>query len=429
MQIIYHLMWLFLIYSFTGWILETIVAAAKQKRFVNRGVINGPFCIIYGIAAVILTVVGRELRGIWLFIGCVIVTALIEFVAGHLVEKLYHEKWWNYSNLPMNLDGYISVPTSLFWGLLGFLIMQFGNNFLLKIYSMIPSLAINIVIIILMGIIILDGTASTILLIGRGKRMERWKATDEWLDSVSNKLGGKIYTLIDARINHAYPEIQSKPKEEINTAVFASGCGFYKVVMLFFIGAFLGDVIETIFCRITMGEWMSRSSVVWGPFSIVWGLAIAFVTAFFYKYRNSSVVFLFFLGTFLGGAYEYVCSVFTEIVFGKVFWDYSNIPYNLGGRINLLYCFFWGFAAVIWFRGVYRVVSGLIERIPKKIGKIFTWVFLIFMICNVAVSSMALVRYDARGNGKIAENQMEKYLDQNFPDERMQKIYPNALNR
>lgn len=47
----------------------------------------------------------------------------------------------------------------------------------------------------------------------------------------------------------------------------------------------------------------------------------------------------FYCRYILGGAYEYVCSVFTEIVFGKVFWDYSKIPFNLGGRINLLYCF------------------------------------------------------------------------------------------
>ena len=74
---------------------------------------------------------------------------------------------------------------------------------------------------------------------------------------------------------------------------------------------------------------MSRSSVVWGDFSIVWGLAIAAVTALLYKYRNRSQQFLFWMGTFLGGAYEYICSVFTEIVFGTVFWDYSDIPFNL----------------------------------------------------------------------------------------------------
>lgn len=72
------------------------------------------------------------------------------------------------------------------------------------------------------------------------------------------------------------------------------------------------------------------------------GLAIAIATALLYKDREKPDRHIFIVGTFLGGAYEYVCSVFTEIVFGKVFWDYSKIPFNLGGRINLLYCFFWG---------------------------------------------------------------------------------------
>ena len=84
---------------------------------------------------------------------------------------------------------------------------------------------------------------------------------------------------------------------------------------------------------------MSRSSLVWGPFSIVWGLAIALVTQVLYKYKDRSAFWLFGMGTLLGGAYEYLCSVFTELVFGKVFWDYSWMPFNLGGRINLLYCF------------------------------------------------------------------------------------------
>ena len=81
---------------------------------------------------------------------------------------------------------------------------------------------------------------------------------------------------------------------------------------------------------------MSRSSVVWGDFSIVWGLAIAAVTALLYKYRNRSQQFLFWMGTFLGGAYEYICSVFTEIVFGTVFWDYSDIRLTLAA--GLIFC-------------------------------------------------------------------------------------------
>lgn len=81
----------------------------------------------------------------------------------------------------------------------------------------------------------------------------------------------------------------------------------------------------------------------------------------------------------LGGAYEYLCSVFTEIVFGKVFWDYSEIPFNLGGRINLLYCFFWGIAAVVWIKKLYPHLSDWIEKIPKKVGIVLTWLLVAFM--------------------------------------------------
>ena len=173
---------------------------------------------------------------------------------------------------------------------------------------------------------------------------------------------------------------------------------------------------------------MSRSSVVWGPFSIVWGLAIAAATLLLYKYRNRPDSFLFIAGTLLGGAYEYLCSVFTEIVFGKVFWDYSKIPFNLGGRINLLYCFFWGIAAVVWIKLLYPRFSFLIEKIPVKCGKILTWILIVFMCCNVIVSCMALVRSDQRTQGVEAQSGWQKTMDERFDDERLQKIYPNAIN-
>ena len=176
-----------------------------------------------------------------------------------------------------------------------------------------------------------------------------------------------------------------------------------------------------------MGEWMSRSSVVWGPFSIVWGLAIAAATLMLYKYKDRSDGFLFLIGTGLGGAYEYLCSVFTEIVFGKVFWDYSDIPFNLGGRINLLYCFFWGIAAVVWFKLIYTRLSKVIEKIPVKFGKITTWILVVFMIANVLMSCFALTRYDQREKGIDAKQSWQVWLDKHYDDEKMMRIYPNAI--
>lgn len=423
----YELLWLFFVYAFLGWILETVAAAAKQKRFVNRGLINGPVCVIYGIAAALITINLSELRGFWLFLGSMIFATVIEWTAGHLIERMYHERWWDYGKMPWNLDGYICLPMSVLWGILGMLMMRWGNPVLTRIFQLCPATAGKAVIWVLSAILAVDITATLVIMTGRSRRMERWEAADAWLSGVSSRLGKWIFGHVDARIRKAYPQAKRQEVQEKEKTVFAYGCDFYKIVMLFFIGAFLGDITETIFCRITTGIWMSRSSVVWGPFSIVWGLAIAAVTALLYKYRERSEGFLFWMGTFLGGAYEYICSVFTELVFGTVFWDYSWMPFNLGGRINLLYCFFWGLAAVAWFKKLYPKLSLLIERIPIRTGKIVTWVLIVFMACNAAVSSMALIRYDERKQGISADTDWQQSMDERFPDARMERIYPNAL--
>ena len=214
---------------------------------------------------------------------------------------------------------------------------------------------------------------------GKSKNPERWIATDAGMDKISTKIAGKIAGSLEKRLKKAYPKarkIEEEIREENKEKIFCKRVRLYKIVMLFMIGAFLGDITETIFCRVTAGVWMSRSSVVWGPFSIVWGLAIALVTALLYKYKDKGDRFLFLTGTLLGGAYEYFCSVFTELVFGKVFWDYSKIPFNLGGRINLLYCFFWGIAAVVWFKILFPPVEKWIEKkILAVAGKILTWFY------------------------------------------------------
>ena len=108
----YELLWLFFAYSFAGWILETVAAAVKKRTFVNRGLVNGPLCVTYGAAAAAMTLSCRELSGFWLFAGIVILATLTQWIAGHVLEWLYHEKWWDYSGLPWNLDGYICVPAS-----------------------------------------------------------------------------------------------------------------------------------------------------------------------------------------------------------------------------------------------------------------------------------------------------------------------------
>ena len=110
-----------------------------------------------------------------------------------------------------------------------------------------------------------------------------------------------------------------------------------------------------------------------------------------------------------------------------MFWDYSKIPFNLGGRINLLYCFFWGIAAVVWMKVLYPRFSGWIEKIPKIFGTWMTWILLLFMIFDICLSGLALNRYTVRQTGEGIETAADGWLDTHFSDERMERIYPNAI--
>lgn len=420
---------IFFIYSFIGWIIETVWGILKHKRFTNKGLINGPFCIIYGISAVFITIFLSDLNGIWLFLFAMVWATVFEWISGHLIERLFHEKLWDYSDFKYHLEGYISVPSSLLWGILGYAGIRFFNPLINLVTTLFHNILGITVLVVLCVLLCIDVLASYMILYKRSKHIKEWTDTNNQFIELTNTLTGKIEYIIHKRIEKAYPN-SKKSVENANKSdtIFAYGCDFYKIIWLFMIGAFLGDITETIFCRITAGVWMSRSSVVWGPFSIVWGLAIALATLLLYKYKDKSDGFLFVFGTVLGGAYEYLCSVFTEICFGKVFWDYSKIPFNLGGRINLLYCFFWGIAAVVWLKKIYPVVSNLIEKIPMRTGKVLTWLMIVFMIVNMIVSSFAMIRYGQREQNIPATNKISEWLDEHYNDEKMIKIYPNALN-
>ena len=136
-----ELLWLFLLYSFLGWTLETAAGTIRQKRFVNRGFTTGPFCMVYGVAAVVMTAALQELRGsfLFLFLGCMVVGTAVEWFAGKLLERLNQKKWWDYSEKRWNFDGYICAQYSLLWGILGTVTVRWGDPLLAGLYRLLPS--------------------------------------------------------------------------------------------------------------------------------------------------------------------------------------------------------------------------------------------------------------------------------------------------
>lgn len=435
----YELLWLFLAYSFLGWCLEVSIAAIKRRHLINRGFLNAPFSTIYGTAAVAFALFLPDLEDslFFLFVGGMLIASFIEYWSGRTMERIFRRKWWDYSKYRWNLDGYVCLRYSLLWGISAVLLVKVANPLLLKLLTVIPPVIGTIILWCISGLLVADaiGTSAAILQLHHG--LGRITQISEDWQKLSESLGNALTRRIQKRMMNAYPNIELqhlleerekawKQKQEERKRVFAAGCGFYKLVSLFFIGAFLGDLVETVYCYVTSGVLMSRSSVVYGPFSIVWGLGCVMLTAILYQYRERDDRYIFFAGTVLGGAYEYVCSVFTELVFGTVFWDYSEIPFNLGGRINLLYCFFWGIVAVVWLKQIYPVLSGWIERIPVRAGVIGCNLLMLFMVFNMAVSGLALARYTVRQEQPEPKNQLEAVLDDSFPDSRIERVYPNV---
>lgn len=434
----YEICWFFFIFSFAGWAAEVCAAAFNRKKFINRGFVSGPFCPIYGTGAAAFAVFLPELRGniFFLFLGGAILASFIEFFTGAMLEKVFHRKWWDYSKKRFNFEGYICLDYTIVWGVSAVLLIYFVNPFLTTLIKLIPGLIGVILLWVLGSALVLDAVGTALAIWGMQKRMQQLSQLTEGMVQVSRLLENAITIRITRRMEKAFPtleagELKKQAGAEKETKEFAEGCSFYKLVSLFFIGAFLGDITETIFCLITTGRLMSRSSVVYGPFSIVWGLGCALLTAVLYRIRERSDSYIFVAGTLLGGAYEYICSVFTELVFGTVFWDYSEFRFNLGGRINLLYCFFWGIAAVVWMKFLYPILSKWIERLPRKKGTFLCNCMIVFMIFNCLISALALSRYEKRQRINFAVQQekaegIDAILDEHFPDERMERIYPNA---
>jgi len=428
-EVLLDLLWYFFIYSFAGWCLEVVFTACRKKKLVNKGFLNGPMCPVYGLCAVSITVLFHDLKDslFFLFLGSLVISTFIEFVTGHLLWVFFHQKWWDYSEHKFNADGYVCLDFSVFWGMFGMAVVLFLNPLLRPLISLIPELVSWVIILTITGLIVCDLIGTAVILLRLRKTPGRIEVINQNLEQVSSRLRDVITGPVERRMKKAYPQVDTnKPIEKKKAAVFAEGNSFYKLTALFFIGAFLGDIAETVFMFIKYGKIVSRSSVVYGPFSIVWGLGVVILSACLYRFRKRGVVSIFLVGTALGGTYEYACSVFTELVFGAIFWDYSKIPFNLGGRINLLYCFFWGIVAILWLKFLYPILSNLIEKIPAKAGKWMCNALILFMLFDVIVSAAALMRYQERQYEIEPSHAIEVFLDEHFPDERMKKIYPYA---
>jgi len=243
----------------------------------------------------------------------------------------------------------------------------------------------------------------------------------------TQRMADRISNTIWRRLQKAYPGLATADVPGPERYVFARGICFDKLVWVFLVTSFLGALIEMVFCRVTSGRWMSRSGVLYGSFSFVWGLGAVVLTITLQRIADKPDRRIFLAGFVIGGAYEYLCSVFTELVFGTVFWDYSKMPLNIGGRTNVLYCIFWGLLAVAWIKVLYPPMSKGIEKISPLLGKVVTWVIIFFLACDGLLTGAAMLRYTDRQNNPEPKNVAEAFLDNTYDDDWMEHHWPNMV--
>lgn len=163
-EIISELLTYFIIYSFLGWIMESIFRSIIEKKVINTGFLIGPICPIYGFGACIMFLFLGNLKDniILLFlISCTLLT-LWEYIVGVLLEKIFNTKYWDYSDHKFNFQGRICLTNSIYWGILGILFIKFIHPFVQNMLGRIDSKLLNFIIMIASITFIVDIIVSII---------------------------------------------------------------------------------------------------------------------------------------------------------------------------------------------------------------------------------------------------------------------------
>ena len=200
----YHIFQYFLIYSFLGWCTEVIYAAVAEGRIVNRGFLNGPVCPIYGFG--ILAVFGTVNTGLsrygtsslyknllLIFLCGMALTTMIELFGGWALDKLFHARWWDYSDKPLNFHGYICLQFSLLWGIGIVLIVKVVHPLIAATFDRVLPETVGWPLMYFLYIVYAaDTMLSVMIMVGLNKRLAELDEMQKKMRVVSNTLSDGI---------------------------------------------------------------------------------------------------------------------------------------------------------------------------------------------------------------------------------------------
>lgn len=416
-----------IIYSFMGWVTEVVAVSITTKGLRNRGFFNLPFCLSYGVVMDLLIITFPTMNGslFMMYLAALLMSSIVTSISGRISRRISRTTLWDYQTNNLFSGTKTAFLYALLQGLIFLLVFLLIQPLLYLLVSLMPVWMEITLCAVTFGLLFID----FIIIVYALRRYHTQEEIDALLEPNRNPkrlTSERITRLVWKRINKAYPNAGDMEKKE-KTVVFAQGLCITKVIWIFLIAALIGDLVETVFVWIRFGTLMSRSSLVYGPFSVVWGFGAVLLTVMLYRLAKKNAVLVFVFGCLIGGVYEYLCSVASEVFLGTTFWDYSDLPFNFGGRTNLLFCMFWGLLGVAWIKLLYPFVSRLIEKIPPIAGMTLTWVIVIFFVLDCVLTVAVLLRYVDRIDNPDAVNLLQRFLDTVYPDSFVENRWQNLV--
>ena len=207
----------FFVYSFLGWCLEVICKLITEKRFINRGILIGPICPIYGYGVLIMTLFFRKYLNdpITLFILIIVSCSILEYFTSYFLEKVYHTRWWDYSTKKFNINGRICLETMIPFGILGLLIMNYMNPIIFNLLNILPNYLIYILSTIFLITYIIVNIISCKIIYNIQKLSKEIQSKQiikkddtERITRLVRKQIEKSMKLLDRRLIHAFPHLE-----------------------------------------------------------------------------------------------------------------------------------------------------------------------------------------------------------------------------
>ena len=216
-----QMIWIVLVYSFLGWCCEVAFAAVRRGIFVNRGVLNGPVCPIYGFGVLIVLLVLEPVKDnlALLFFGSMVLTSALEFFIGFIMEQFFHDKWWDYSENPFNIKGYICLEFSLVWGAACVLVVDVIHPMIFKLICAIPEKLSLWLMVFFTAVLISDAVITLWNMLKLPKRLRAIDELEKAMTAVSDAIGEKVYESVEhskersEAFDEKHPELAERRKE------------------------------------------------------------------------------------------------------------------------------------------------------------------------------------------------------------------------